>query len=58
MKMETFGVVRIIIVGMIGVTLGAGVVGYYADRAIRSLRAQLRYLQRLADNNMRVNGRI
>ena len=56
--METFGVVRIIIVGMIGVTLGAGVVGYYADRAIRSLRAQLRYLQRLADNNMRVNGRI
>jgi hypothetical protein len=57
MKMETFGVVRIIMVGMIGVTLGAGIVGYYADRAVRALKAEINFMRRCIDGNSR-KGRI
>ncbi len=57
--METLGMTpRMLVAAALGFTAGAGVVAYYAERTVRSLRAQLRYLQRLADNNMRAKGRI
>jgi len=59
MKMETLGLTpRFVLMAAIGFTAGAGLVAFYAERTVRSLRAQLRYLQRLADNNIRVKGRI
>ena len=56
--METFGMVRIIMVGLIGFTLGAGVVGYYADRAIRALHGELNHIRRVSNDGLRTKARV
>lgn len=50
--------VRLVVAVAVGFTAGAGIVAFYADRAVRSLRAHIRYLQRLSDHSIRAKGRI
>lgn len=50
--------IRVVVAIGIGFTAGAGIVGFYADRAVRALRAHIRYLQRLSDCQIRSKGRI
>jgi hypothetical protein len=56
--MMEIGVVRLMVAIGIGFTLGAGIVGYYADRAVRALRAELNFMRRVVDTEIRAKGRV
>lgn len=50
--------VRLIVAVAAGFTAGAGIVGYYADRAVRALKDDLMFTRRRLMNEIRAKGRI
>ena len=56
--MSEMGMVRVMVAVAAGFTLGAGIVGYYADRAVRALKAENNFMRRCIDGGTRAKGRI